>query len=155
MPGTFVFKIENSSKYVKEKYLAAISETRKLENPPDLYVSYGPEEMGVAMVIKVSHKPEWTLVLPSDPLNYPLECGFTYGVVSRIKVWEYLREVIVILCRQNPGLFEFHYEDKDLGDYHEAGFYDVYQKKIVVKHIGLPSASDFERSALMSRKTAQ
>ncbi len=50
MPGKFHFELTNAAAFDRAAYLAAIRATRKLRPPPDLYVSYGPEDMGMAMV---------------------------------------------------------------------------------------------------------
>lgn len=147
MPGKFVFNLDKPEKFNKAAYLAAIKDTRKLKHPSEIYSSYGPEEMGVGMVIKVQHKPEWSVVLPSDPNKYPLECGFSYGIVSRKTIWQYVQAVLVGVCRSSPGAFVFSYEDGDLGDIKEVGYFDYERDEFVVTHQGLPSAADFETAS--------
>lgn len=53
--------------------------------------------------VQVSHRPEWSMVLPTDPNRYPLECGFTYGITSRTVLWSFVKGVIEAVCRSCPG----------------------------------------------------
>ncbi|KXZ51151.1 hypothetical protein GPECTOR_13g638 [Gonium pectorale] len=150
MPGKFRFELANKDLFKQAPYLAAITETRKLHPPQDLYVSYGPNDMGVAMVIKATQRQDWNLVLPTDPQKYDLECGFTYGVTSRRSIWDFLRPVLLAVCRSCPGAFELMWEDGDLGDVVEVGRYDPEVGKsgdIVILHRGLPSAEQFEQAS--------
>ncbi|KAG2498416.1 hypothetical protein HYH03_003674 [Edaphochlamys debaryana] len=99
------------------------------------------------MVIKAQHRHDWNMVLPTDPNKYPLECGFTYGVTSRREIWEYLRAVLLAVCRSCPLAFELYWEDGDLGEVSEVGRFDPAKKDIVVSHRGLPTKEEFEQTA--------
>ncbi|PNH10866.1 hypothetical protein TSOC_002404 [Tetrabaena socialis] len=149
MPGRFVFNLANPDKFNQAPYLAAIRDVqRTIRPPPDVYAGYGPEDMGVAMVIKIQHRQEWNLVLPTDPNKYALECGFTYGITSRRAIWDYVKTVLLAVCRSCPGAFELTWEDGDMGEgVVEVGRFDAAQGKLVVSHKGLPSAAQFEHSA--------
>ncbi|EFJ51473.1 hypothetical protein VOLCADRAFT_103505 [Volvox carteri f. nagariensis] len=148
MPGKFKFSLAKPEKFNQAAYLSAIHETRKLKPPPDIYVAYGPEEMGVAMVIKVQHRQEWNLVLPTDPNKYDLECGFTYGITSRRGIWDFVRPVLLGVCRSSVGAFELAWEDGDLEDVVEVGRFDHELGDIVVLHKGLPSVDQLNRAAM-------
>lgn len=50
MPGKFKFALTQPDTFNQAAYLKAIHQTRKLKPPADIYVAYGPEDMGVAMV---------------------------------------------------------------------------------------------------------
>ncbi|GIL84256.1 hypothetical protein Vretimale_15880 [Volvox reticuliferus] len=145
MPGKFKFSLEKPEKFNQAAYLEAIHETRKLKPPADIYVAYGPEDMGMAMVIKAQHRQEWNLVLPTDPNKYDLECGFTYGITSRRGIWDFVRPVLVGVCRSSPGAFVLEWEDDDLGDVVEIGSFDPGVGDIVVHHRGLPSVDQLNR----------
>lgn len=47
MPGSFVFRLADPDKFQKGPYLQAIKDSKKIKPPPEIYASYGPEEMGV------------------------------------------------------------------------------------------------------------
>ncbi|GLC37151.1 hypothetical protein PLESTB_000985700 [Pleodorina starrii] len=143
MPGKFKFSLAKPEKFDQAAYLQAIHETRKLQPPADLYVSYGPEDMGVAMVIRAQHRQEWNLVLPTDPNKYDLECGFTYGITSRREIWDFVKPVLLGVCRSSPHAFSLEWEDGDLGDVVEVGRFDPAVGDIVVHHRGLPSMDQF------------
>lgn len=139
MGGHFTFELSDRARFSTERYKEAMLDIRKIKPPKEVYVSFGPEDMGVYMIIKVQHRAEWTLILPTNPLKDPVENGLTYGVVSRTAVWNYIKAVLSIICQKLPYTFEFSYVDEDLGDCKEVGFYDYAQNKFVVQHSGLPS----------------
>ncbi|GFR43082.1 hypothetical protein Agub_g4089 [Astrephomene gubernaculifera] len=155
MPGKFVFSLAKPELFNQPAYLAAIHESRKQKPPAELYVSYGPEDMGVAMVIKVNNRHEWNLVLPTDPNKYALECGFTYGITSRRAIWDFVRPLLLAVCRSSPGAFELLWEDDDLGDVVEVGRFDPAagpHGDLVVVHRGLPSTQQFEQISTAGRQ---
>ncbi|KAG2423995.1 hypothetical protein HXX76_014821 [Chlamydomonas incerta] len=155
MPGKFKFTLANADKFNQEPYLAAIHGTRKLKPPSDVYVGYGPEDMGSAMMIRVQSRQEWNLVLPTDPQKYTLECGFTYGITSRKAIWEYVKPVLLAVCASCPYAFELYWEDADGGDVVEVGRFDPITKSILVSHRGVPSAAEFEQEAAAQAKAHQ
>ena len=53
MGGKFIFELANPAEFKAKPYLDAIHQSKKLKHPPELYVSYGPEDMGQALVVKV------------------------------------------------------------------------------------------------------
>eukprot|EP00877_Chromochloris_zofingiensis_P014203 jgi/Chrzof1/9036/Cz03g33230.t1 len=141
MGGKFVFELKNPLSFNKDSYIKALKEVRSFPAPKEVYVSYGSEEMGIGLLVKVQHRAEWTLVLPLNPVKDPLECGLTYGVVSRAVIWKYIKQVLCHICKLVPYAFEFSYEDDDLGDCQEYGYWDHKSQEFVVKHKGLPSSS--------------
>ncbi|PNW73559.1 hypothetical protein CHLRE_13g563950v5 [Chlamydomonas reinhardtii] len=155
MPGKFKFTLANPDKFNQEAYLAAVHGTRKLKPPSDVYVGYGPEDMGSAMMIRVQSRQEWNLVLPTDPNKYTLECGFTYGITSRKAIWEYVKPVLLAVCASCPYAFELYWEDADGGDVVEVGRFDAITKSIIVSHRGVPSAAEFEQEAAAQAKAQQ
>ncbi|KAG2498417.1 hypothetical protein HYH03_003675 [Edaphochlamys debaryana] len=147
MPGKFVFRLVKPERFDQKSFLNAIHETRMLRAPRDVYISYGPEDLGTALVLRSTSRQEWNLVLPTDPNKYPLECGFTYGITSRRELWEYVREILLAVCRSSPEAFELYWEDDDLGDVVEVGRFDPVTKGIVISHRGLPTAEQFKKYA--------
>lgn len=144
MGGHFTFALTDRARFNAERYKDAIKEIRKIKAPKEVYTSFGPEDMGVYMILKVQHRAEWTLILPVNPLKDTIENGLTYGVVSRTAVWNYIKAALSVICQKLPYAFEFSYTDEDLGDCKEVGFYDYQQEKFVVQHSGLPSTAHLQ-----------
>ncbi len=115
------------------KYAQALRAIRALKQqlPKEVYVSHGPEDMGIALVLKISTRAEWTLMLPLDPMKDEMEVGFTYGIVSRGATWSYIKAVLCILCKTVPGAFHFAYQDDDV---EEHGRWDATLGEFVVTH---------------------
>ncbi|MEW5300570.1 MAG: hypothetical protein WDW36_003490 [Sanguina aurantia] len=156
MPGNrFTFSLRNKTSFNKATYVAALMQAVKVKAPPELYVSFdGREAMGVGLVIKVQRHPEWTLILPLDPLVNAIGCELTIGVVSRKAIWDWIRTTLVLVCRAAPFAFVFSYEDHDVGEAGvvEVGFYDYKADAFLVQHRGLPGAEEMEKRAREQRR---
>lgn len=53
MGGKFIFELSNPGRFKAKPYLDAIHSSKHIKPPAELYVSYGPEDMGQALIIKV------------------------------------------------------------------------------------------------------
>mmetsp|Transcript_6026 Transcript_6026/g.13147 ORF Transcript_6026/g.13147 Transcript_6026/m.13147 type:complete len:167 (+) Transcript_6026:274-774(+) len=156
MGGSFIFAVKSRLHFKPDAYQNALKEIKQqYKVPPELYVSFGPKEYGIGMTIKVHHRHEWALVLPLDPTKSDIECGFTYGIVSRRSIWEYVRTVLCHVCRACPHAFDFQYEDHDLGDVVEVGYFNTSSGSFVVQHRGLPSPEEQEARALFHQRSFQ
>ncbi|MEW5317956.1 MAG: hypothetical protein WDW38_009212 [Sanguina aurantia] len=114
----------------------------------------------------VQRHPEWTLILPLDPLVNAIGCELTIGVVSRggdaagkptvsrKAIWDWIRTTLVLVCRAAPFAFVFSYEDHDVGEAGvvEVGFYDYKADAFLVQHRGLPGAEEMEKRAREQRR---